>query len=122
MAHAQGHQATFSGHVHVAQAGYTLTCDRLTVFYGAGQKVERLVADGHVRVVQGDRVVTSERAELNNKKRLLTLTGEPVVTQGENVLKGELITLDLATNQVKVAQVRARLKVGDLTRSDGGTR
>lgn len=120
-AHQGGNSVVFTGHVNVSQVGYTLTCDRLTVFYGAGQKVERLVADGHVRVTQNSRVVTSDRAELDNRKRILTFTGSPVITQGEDVLKGDIVTLYLATGQVKVEKVRARVRVGDLMQPDGGT-
>jgi len=107
-------KATFSGDVTVVRDNYRLTCDRLIIYYTPDQKIDRLVATGDVKVVEGDRVVTAGRAVFDNKRELLTLTEDPVLTQGQNVLRGEVIRFDLPSDQVRVERVRASVQVDRL--------
>lgn len=106
--------AVFTGHVVVDRDDYHLTCEKLTVSYDRTHRVERLVAEGAVRVVQGGRIVTSQRAEFDNHKEILVLTGDPVMVEGENRVRGEVITFDLTTDEVRVTRVRASVKMKDL--------
>jgi len=68
---------------------------------GAG-KIDRIVAKGQVRLVQGDRVATGDEAIYYKDKDEVVLRGNPQLWQAENTLKGERIIFNLATNKVSV--------------------
>lgn len=68
---------------------------------GAG-KIDRIVAKGQVRFVQGDRVATGSEAIYYKDKDEVVLLGSPQLWQAENTLKGERIVFNLATNKVLV--------------------
>lgn len=120
VAEGKKNEAVFTGNVRVEQEGYRLTCPRLVVTYGAGRRVEHLVATGGVRLVQGDRTVEAAQARLDNRARVLTLTGAPVMTQGESVVHGERVVVDLAADTMRVETVRAKVKMGELMDLGGG--
>ena len=95
----------FQGHVLVRQADITISCDRLTVYGKKKTKpnpkgsilkqIDRIEVEGNVRVVQGNRMASSQKAvyDLNNQK--IYLMGNPVVAQGKDRLTGQMITIDL---------------------------
>lgn len=68
---------------------------------GAG-KIDRIVAKGQVRFVQGDRVATGDEAIYYKDRDEVVLRGNPQLWQAENTLKGERIIFNLATNKVLV--------------------
>jgi lipopolysaccharide transport protein LptA len=58
------HTFVFENNVHVRRCEMTLTCNRFRVVFDAeGNRVERIVATGDVRMQQGVRRVQAERAE-----------------------------------------------------------
>lgn len=117
VASARSSEAVFEGNVRVRQDAWTLTARQLRVTYGERRRVRTLVAEGDVRVVEGDRVVTAARATLDNQRRTLRLTGEPVLTQGDNVVRGEVVVLDLDTSNLTVEAVRADVRLRDVMRA-----
>lgn len=119
--------ATFTGNVKVVQGDTTMYCKVLVVFYeqsGAGQpggdqskgaamktatpgpagssSVKRLEAKGGVRVEQKDQVVTGDNGIFDTKTNLVTVMGNVVMTQGQNVLRGEKLVVDMTTGVSKV--------------------
>ncbi|MGE0565443.1 MAG: LptA/OstA family protein [Pseudolabrys sp.] len=118
--------ATFSGDVQVVQGDTELRCRTLVVFYepdkdtpggaasaaaaapapGAGsqgeQKIKRLEARGGVVVTQNDQIATGDSALFEMASNTVTLIGNVVVTQGQNVLRGERLVVDLNTGVSKV--------------------
>ncbi|HXW84002.1 MAG TPA: LptA/OstA family protein [Candidatus Binataceae bacterium] len=92
--------AVFSGHVHANQAGGELTSDTLRVMFGENlHDVTELFADGNVRISQGENYETSDHARLNQTKRIVVLTGSPVVHSGEDQITGSKITVYLDTGK-----------------------
>jgi len=81
---------TFRDHVVAVGNGITLECDALTVIatrigdksatIGKYGKFRDMLATGHVRITQGDRVATSGRAEVFPEEDRIVLTEKPVVT------------------------------------------
>jgi lipopolysaccharide export system protein LptA len=67
-----------------------------------GQKIDRIVARGNVRFVQGDRVATGEEAIYYKDRDEVVLRGHPQLWQAENTLKGERIIFNLKTNKALV--------------------
>ena len=116
-------EATFSGDVRVKQGDTGLRCKSLVVFYeqnnetdgkgktlqaatpgpGGEQRIKRLEARGGVVVTQKDQTATGELGIFDMKANTVTLTGNPVVmTQGQNVLRGEKLVVDLTSGISRV--------------------
>lgn len=92
----QAGRATFSGAVVARQADVTIYAGKLTVFYPAGQReIDRVEAYGAVRIVQGEKVATGEKAVFFNKEGRVVLSGNPKVHQGQDFVQGEEITVYL---------------------------
>lgn len=92
----QAQTLVFSGNAVATQDQATIHADRLTVKYtGENREVERVVAEGSVRIVQGTRVATGAKAILYHQEERIVLTGSPKVKDGENFVQGQEITLYL---------------------------
>ena len=122
--------ATFSGDVHVTQGDTGLRCKSLVVFYeqdsgggdnttnttntmpaaeagpGGEQRIKRLEARGGVVVTQKEQTATGELGVFDMKTNTVTLTGNVVMTQGKNVLRGEKLVVDLTSGVSKVESGR----------------
>jgi len=125
-------EATFSGNVKVVQGDTTMTSKTLVVFYeskeqgatppaqpaksaknaapmqsatpgpGGASSIKRLEARGNVVVTQKDQVVTGETAVFDTKANLITMLGGVVLTQCQNVLKGDRLMVDMTTGVSRV--------------------
>jgi len=98
----------WTGHVHVNNGDSQVTSDTLRVNYGQDlHDVREMIADGNVRISQGTRWATGDHAILDQTKHTVTLTGAPVVHDGEDQIAGSKITVHLDTNQSDVENARA---------------
>lgn len=83
---------TYKGRVVTVQADMTLRSDVLTAFYDEGMKqMQQLVAEGKVNATQGTRVATGDKAVFDDKAKTVTLTGNPVMRQGNSQVSGTKI-------------------------------
>ena len=83
---------TFIGDVVARQKEFTLYADRLLLFIGAEMKeIEKIVARGNVRMVQGERTATCNEATYYYREGTVVLRGEPVVREGDNWVSGKRI-------------------------------
>lgn len=106
--------ATFLGDVHVTQGDTNLTCQTLVVFYeqsaaagtatittqaapGGQQQVRRLLAQGGVVVNRKDQTATGHEGVFDMKSNTVTLEGDVVVTQCQNVVHGDRLVVDLTS-------------------------
>ena len=105
----KGNTVIFRGHVHAVQADAVLTSDTLTVNYVGKDfhELKGMVADNNVRMSQGTRWATGDRAVLDEAKHTVTLTGSPVVHDGEDQVTGSKITVHLDTGKSEVEGARA---------------
>jgi lipopolysaccharide export system protein LptA len=114
--------ATFSGNVHVRQGDTDMRCKSLVVFYeqdgdrtakgkpmqqatpgpGGNQKIKKLEARGGVIVTQKEQTATGDLGVFDMATNTVTLTGNVVMTQGQNVLRGEKLVVDLANGVSRV--------------------
>ncbi|MBV8134182.1 MAG: hypothetical protein JO121_00875 [Deltaproteobacteria bacterium] len=98
----------WSGRVHVNNGNSQVTSDSLRVNYGQDlHDVKEMIADGNVRISQGTRWATGDHAILDQTRHTVTLTGSPVVHDGEDQIAGTKITVHLDTNQSDVENARA---------------
>lgn len=95
---------TFEGAVHARQGDVQLHADRIFAEYSRGAgAIEKIVAEGNVRVTQAGRSATAAKAVFFNLEQRIVLTGSTVLTQGENTLKGETVTIYLKENRSVVS-------------------
>jgi len=119
--------ATFSGDVHVTQGDTNLRCKILMVFYeddptrnamptaqpgpGGQQRIRRMEGRGGVVVTQKDQVATGDAGEFDMQTNTVTLTGNVVVTRGQDVLRGQRLVVDLTNGVSRVDSGRGRVEL-----------
>jgi lipopolysaccharide export system protein LptA len=105
--------AIFMGNVLVVQGETTLRCSELKVFYegdtltgqtqksaAAGtsaQRIRRLEALGGVIITAKEQKATGDSGVYDLRANTMTLNGNVVVTQGQNVMQGDRLVVELAT-------------------------
>jgi len=114
--------ATFSGNVKVKQGDTGMRCKSLVVFYeqddgkasktgsmtaadpgpGGQQRIKKLEARGGVVVTQKDQTATGDLGLFDMATNTVTLTGNVVMTQGQNVLRGDKLVVDLTSGVSRV--------------------
>lgn len=116
--------AVFTGNVVAQQGDTTLNTTKLTVFYEGGamaqqaneatgdqatsggpaqsQRIKRLEADGQVVVTTKDQKATGDKAIFRMEDNSVTLTGDVVLSQGKNVLRGTELVVNLDTGRSKL--------------------
>lgn len=69
-----------------------------------GQDLDKIIAIGNVRIKKGDRRAKGDRADYDNKKQIIIVTGEPNATawEGKNIIRGKKMTFVLAEDLFKV--------------------
>jgi lipopolysaccharide export system protein LptA len=140
--------ATFSGDVKVVQGDTSMKCKTLVVFYdqegdkpakpaakpaakpmqaadpgpGGEQKIRRLEAHGSVVVTSKEQTATGQLGIFDMPSNTVTLTGDVVMTQGQNVLRGDKLVVNLSSGVSRVESTQAghgRVQ-GLFVPSDGG--
>jgi lipopolysaccharide export system protein LptA len=123
--------ATFTGDVKVVQGDTTMRSKVLVVYYdqeaapaggksgaaksasgksaqaavpgpGGSSQIRRLEAKGNVVVTQKDQTVTGASGIFDMKANTVTMLGGVVLTTGDNVLRGEKLSVDLTTGVSRV--------------------
>ena len=83
---------TYKGRVVTVQADMTMRSETLTAFYDPQMKqMSQIVAEGKVNATQGNRIATGEKAVFDDKAKTVTLTGNPVMRQGNSQVTGTKI-------------------------------
>jgi lipopolysaccharide export system protein LptA len=121
--------ATFSGDVQVVQGDTTMKCQKLVVFYGqevgigqggaqagapapdtkpamagpkSAQNIRRIEARGGVTVITKDQNASGDLGVYDLMAKTITLTGNVVVSQGQNVIHGERVVVDTVSGNARV--------------------
>ena len=118
--------ATFSGNVQVVQGDTTMKCQSLVVFYGqevglgadgtpvattakstpgmpqGAQNIRRIEARGGVTVITKDQNASGDLGVYDLKTKMITLSGNVVVSQGQNVIHGERVVVNTVTGNARV--------------------
>jgi lipopolysaccharide export system protein LptA len=120
-------KATFSGDVQVVQGDTTMKCQKLVVFYGqevsiaqagapppdtkpaaapvgpkGAQNIRRIEARGGVTVITKDQNASGDLGVYDLIAKTITLTGNVVVSQGQNVIHGERVVVDTVSGNARV--------------------
>ena len=93
----------FKGNVIARQKDIVIYADSIEAMVMEGGKgIEQVLAIGNVKIQQGLRVASCQRAVFHNLDRKMILTGDPKVSEGDNIVSGEEIIFDLTQNRVEV--------------------
>lgn len=95
--------AVFTGNVDAQQGNMKLRADKIWVHYhdqSGGeetQSISKIDAEGQVFFSSGSETAKGDQGTYDVDKGVIVLTGQVVLTQGENVLRGSRVLLDLKT-------------------------
>jgi len=95
--------AVFSGNVEVVQGATILNAKRMKVSYSRGSKtpdgnLKYIEATGKITVRSGNQRVSADRGEFNMVRQTVKLTGNVMITQGNNVVRGCVLEVNLKTS------------------------
>ena len=96
--------AVASGNADAVQGRYRLRADVLTAFLaergggeGADNRIRLILADGNVRLTTPGETVTGANGTYNVENGQVVLEGAVVLIQGDNVVRGDRLDMDLTT-------------------------
>jgi len=93
----------FKGNVIARQKDMVIYADSLEVVTNEdGKGIERVTAGGNVKIQQGLRVAHCQKAVFYNLDQKMVLTGDPKVSEGDNIVLGDEIIFDIDKNRVEV--------------------
>ena len=107
--------AVFTGNVVIGQGEMRLSADRVRVIYAEGgrDRIRSLDATGNVTLVSGADAAEARAATYDVESGNVTLTGDVVLTQGQNVLTGDRMEVNLGSGTARVqGRVRSVLQPG----------
>lgn len=98
--------AVFVGNVSVVQGSTLLKTKRLTVYYarggnassGPGGNIRSIEATGGVAVRSKDQTASADKAIVDMQKQVATLSGNVSISQGQNIVTGCVLTIQLASS------------------------
>jgi len=73
---------------------------------GGNQKIKKLEARGGVIVTQKEQTATGELGIFDMPSNTVTLTGEVVMTQGQNLLRGDKLVVNLTSGVSRVESTK----------------
>lgn len=99
--------ATFSGNVRVVQGDMRMRSEKVIVHYdGSGQngsRISRISATGNVLISSPDQQTASgDWATYTVRSRQIEMGNSVVLRQGENIIRGSRLMVDLASGQARV--------------------
>ena len=107
--------AVFSGNVVIGQGDMRLAADTVTVIYAEGgqNRISSLKAEGGVTLTSGGDAAEAASADYDVENGNIVLNGAVVLKQGQNVLTGDHMTVNLADGTARVdGRVRSVLQPG----------
>lgn len=100
--------AIFRGQVDAVQGDMLLRADVLVVHYREERSdddqlgVSRIDVDGNVFVSSPEETAQGESGVYDVDKAVINLHGDVVLTQGENIIKGDAVEMNLETGESRV--------------------
>jgi outer membrane protein assembly factor BamD len=110
----------FKGNVIARQKDMVIYADSLEVTTNEdGKGIERAVAGGNVKIQQGPRIADCQKAVFYNVDQKLVLTGDPKLSEGDNIILGDEIIFLIDKNRVDVkggpsGRGKAKIQPGEI--------
>ena len=119
----QANKATYSKGVIAKGSGFHITSSKMIINYelqNQRRSVKTVLALGRVRIHRGEKSSSSEKALLETSTRRIVLTGEPALTDRNNVVKGEKIVYNYFTEKFQVLSATGEYASNPQKEPDGG--
>lgn len=95
-------KSSFKGQVVATSSEYTLTADAVDVFFTETNEVSKIGCQGNVNFKSTDILAVSNTANLDQNTKIIELSGEVKIWQGENYLEGENVNIQYETKEIIV--------------------
>lgn len=97
------HTALFEGRVVAKTEDMTIYSDRMMIYYDEkGKRMERIEASGNVKIIKGERTVTSQNATYHAEEEKVIFIGNPEALEGDSKVTGDIITHFLKEDRIIV--------------------
>lgn len=116
--------SVFSGGVTVTRGDTTLKAATIKLYSDKKSSATnkngftRIEATGTVYVNSKDQTVTGKTAVVDNKAQTITLSGDVVLTQGDNIITGDRLIIDMETGKARVEQTPGKRIQGVFSADD----
>ena len=84
----KAHTALFEGSVMAKTETIVIHADKMLVHYTDAGKVTKVEATGHVKLVKGERVITSDEATFLADEEKVIFAGQPKAVEGTTMVTG----------------------------------
>ena len=95
-----GETLTLRGRAELVQGDNRFRADRISGFNQAGDS--RLVASGNVYFVTPEQTIRGDNATYDTASGDIVVTGDVILTQGENVMTGGRLTYNVRTEAARI--------------------
>jgi lipopolysaccharide export system protein LptA len=92
--------------VRLTREDAVLTCRKLVAENDEQGRIRQAVCSGDVTLTRGTRVVTCDTATFVEKAARVTCAGNPVLRDGETVMRGDELVYDLADDKATLSRAR----------------
>lgn len=102
--------ALFEGSVIARSENMTLYSDKMLVYYTETGKITKIEATGHIKLIKGERVITSDSAVYLAEEDKVIFTGEPRAMEGSSIVTGTKMTYHLKDDRSIVENSKVIIK------------
>lgn len=108
-------QLILTGNVDVTQDDTRLQADKMTLYFRAGPSadaamgsgdIERIIAEGQVFYVRPEQKARGDRAVYETASDTVTFTGNVIVASDDNVIRGNVMTLNISNKRTTIRPSR----------------
>ena len=110
----------FSGNVRADRGDVQLFCDELKAFYDEAGAVKRLECRGRVLAVMGTKQARGGLAVYEADQDTVRITDNPVLSDGDDTMRGEVVIFNLGDDTVRIEKPRGRYQTSPVTKHGGG--
>lgn len=114
-------QAVWSGAVRARRGTTEIASEELVALYENDQVLTRLLARRGVEVKDGELWAKGAKADFDNQKGVLVLTGNPEARQGRNHMRGSKVVFTVGSDRLEVENARTVIEAeGAMPKLPGG--
>lgn len=106
-------RATFGGGVVATRGDMEIACPELVAWYDARGQVREVVCNGPIVATQGARRMEAREGRFDNATGVLTLSGQPTLTEGARRIVGNRLVYDADTEVAELETVQGELPAAE---------
>ena len=103
-----GNTVTLRGRAELIQGDNRLRADRVSGLSQTGES--RIEAEGDVYFVTPEQTIRGDRAVYTTADDMIVVTGDVILTQGQNVLTGSRLTYNVRTETARIEGGNGRIR------------